>query len=78
MIPRTRMTIDMYLRQAGIKAEAAGHSKATISESRSAGASFGDHLKAAASDQIRSSGAIQRGSTLADYRRELIKRGITW
>jgi len=70
MIPRTRMTIDMYLKQAGIGTAANRYSKPTMADSRTAGASFGDHLQAAASDQIRSSGSIQRGATLADYRRQ--------
>ncbi|HSO17890.1 MAG TPA: lytic transglycosylase domain-containing protein [Desulfosarcina sp.] len=61
MIPKTRMTIDMYLRQAGIRTDrpvAPG----------TADAPFSEILQSIKSRQTQATGSAAAGATLADYR----------
>lgn len=62
MIPRTRMTIDVYLRQAGIRTDQPASPK-------TAEAPFSEILQSAASRQTPASGDAASGATLADYLR---------
>lgn len=66
MTPHTRMTIDFYLREAGLRTERPA--------SPLTGATpFVEHLKAAASDRIPTSGRQPGGATLADYRQQRVE-----
>ena len=70
MTPHTRMTIDFYLREAGLRTERP--------PSPATGATpFDDHLRAAASDPPSTSGRRPKGATLADYREQRVVSAVS-
>ena len=70
MIPKTRMTIEMYLRQAGLKTDAPARPKQFIPLKCNADNRFGEVLNRVASTEIQTSGNPASGATLADYLRQ--------
>ncbi len=67
MISKTRMTIDMYLRQAGLKTDAPAKSKHFIPLKPLADNRFGEVLDAVASTETPASANAAQGATLVDY-----------
>ena len=70
MISKTRMTIDMYRRQAGLKTNAAAMTRASRPrETANADARFGEILDSTTAAQATTKSKVAGGATLADYRR---------
>lgn len=69
MIPNTHMTIDMYLRQAGLKTDAPARPKHFNPLQRSTENRFNEVLDAAAGNQPPEPAKAANGATLADYQR---------
>ncbi len=67
MIAKTGMTIDTYLKQAGLKADAPAHRRQFIPLKGAAGQRFGDLIDAAASPAKKPDAGLARGATIVDY-----------
>ena len=69
MISKTRMTLEMYRRQAGLKTHPATMPKALMPGEAKTDARFGEILDAATATRAPTNGKAAHGATLVDYRR---------
>ena len=68
MISKTQMTIDIYLKNAGLKTEAPASRKTLLPLKRVSGSPFQDALANVSATREQTAGDSVRGATLTDYR----------